>query len=209
MEIIGDAEGLKREILEMARREGAGIISAAGDEAARILAAAGEEAAKAGAALLEAARVEAARRRAMLLASVPAETARLRGARLESLLGSIRTEAARLLPSEAAASGKAGLLAALAAQAVLGMEGNKFTLAIAPEDKEAAEGLPAEIERKAARGPLEIKTEADPAAGGGVLVRGSDGRQYWDNSLGGRLERVWPQLRLDLGRRLESGGGEL
>ena len=112
MEIIGDAEGLKREILEMARREGAGIISAAGDEAARILAAAGEEAAKAGAALLEAARVEAARRRAMLLASVPAETARLRGARLESLLGSIRTEAARLLPSEAAASGKAGLLAA-------------------------------------------------------------------------------------------------
>jgi len=195
MEISGDAEGLVREIREMARKESEGIVAAAEAEAERIVAEAETETLKARAEMLEAALAAADRRREMLLAAVPAEAGRLRSERLEALLDSIKAEAAGKLTSEAVRAGKRAILAALAAQAIGRMEGGGFTVALATADMDAAPGLPEEIARLAGRGALEISIEESPGLDGGVVVRDAEGRQHWDNSFKARLERFWPELR--------------
>ncbi len=205
MEIIGNAKELVREIGEMARRESAGIISAAEQEAAGILADAGAAAAKAKRELLASALAAAARRRGVMLAAVPGEAGRLRADFREAVLDSIKSRALELAGEEAERAGKAAVLAGLAAEAVRRMEGTNFVVALAAADFGAAAGLPAEIERLAGRGPLEIRIEEDPGLAGGVLVRDGEGRQRWDNSFGGRLERLWPELR---GRLMRGGEGE-
>lgn len=202
MEIIGDAEELKRAILKIARRESAGILEAASAEAERIISAARKQALQNKTERLEAVLREAARRREMMLSAVPLEAGRLRAARLEELLNAIKEEALARLPSEADGVGKAAVLAALAAQAVSRMEGRKFIISLGPPDLAAGEGLAAEIERRAGRGPLEVNIEGEPGLGGGVMVRDGEGRQYWDNSFKARLERFWPALR---GRLLPGG----
>jgi vacuolar-type H+-ATPase subunit E/Vma4 len=179
----------------MARRESAAIIAAAEAEAARIYADAEVSADKARREMTAAALADAARRREMLLASVPAEAGKLRLARQEAMLEAIKAEALARLPSEAASAGKTAVLASLAAQAVSCMEGDKFSVALAADDKAAAAGLSAEIERLVGRGPLQITIEERPGPGGGVIVRDGEGRQYWDNSFKARLERSWPELR--------------
>ncbi|MCX5791829.1 MAG: V-type ATP synthase subunit E [Elusimicrobia bacterium] len=194
MEITGDPEALAREVLQLARRESAKIISAAEDEAEELLAQAGEAARAAGRARLEAAQAEAGRRGAMLLASVSAEAARYRGARLEAALDRVKAEAARRL---AACSGApaAEALTALAAQAAGAMEGSSFIFTLAPADAAVVRGRAGEIERLAGKGRLELAFEEDPAVAGGVLARDPAGRQFWDNSFKARLGRFWPELR--------------
>ena len=204
MEIIGDAEGLVREVLEMARRESAGIVAAAEAESGKIISEAEAAAGKVRREMAEAARAGAARRREMMLAALPGEEARLRLERQEALLDSIRTEAVKLIRAEAAGADKKNILAALAAGALGRMEGKKFTVAVPPGGGAAA-GLAAEIERLAGRGPLELSIEEEAGLAGGVRMRDGEGRQYWDNSFAARLERLWPGLR---GRLLGPGEGK-
>jgi len=208
MEIIGDVEGLKREILETARRESAEIISAAEAEADRILSSAKITVGRDRRELLDSVVAAAARRREMLLAAVPAEAGRQRSNQQEALLNFIRSEAEFRMPAEAADAGKAAILAALAAQPVSRMEGGKFIVGLGSSDMDAAAGLPAEIKRLAGRGQLEIIIEETPGLAGGVMVRDGEGRQYWDNSFKTRLERLWPELRVKLldGERVKEEG---
>ena len=194
---------MQREILEMAQRESAEIIASAEAEADMIMSSAKSAAGKARSEIVESALAGAARRRELLLAAVPAEAGRLHAARQEALLDSIREDAARMLPGEAAASGKAVILAELAAQAVSRMEGENFIVSLDPADRAEEAGLPAEIELLAGRGPLRITIEESPGLGGGVIVRDVEGRQYWDNSFKARLERRWPEVR---GRLLQGSG---
>lgn len=201
MEIIGDPEALKREILESARRESEALLAAAGTEAARILAAAQAGAAAARLALLDSARAEGERRRAMLLASVPAEAARLRAVRLEELLDAVKAEALALLAPTGADPGRA---AALAAEAAAGIGGNSFVISSAPGS--GLSSLAGEIERLASLGPLELRFEEDPAVHGGAAARSTDGSRRWDNSFSGRLERFWPELRREIAAELADGG---
>ena len=203
MEIIGDADGLVREVLEMARRESAGIVAAAEAESGKIISEAEAAAGKVRREMAEAARAGAARRREMMLAALPGEEARLRLERQEALLDSIRTEAVKLIRAEAAGADKKNILAALAAGALGRMEGKKFTVAV-PTGGGAA-GQAAEIERLAGRGPLELSIEEEAGLAGGVRMRDGEGRQYWDNSFAARLERLWPGLR---GRLLGPGEGK-
>ncbi|OGR43005.1 MAG: hypothetical protein A2X35_04585 [Elusimicrobia bacterium GWA2_61_42] len=204
MPTSGNAEALERAILETARRERDGILAGAAAEAEKIVSSAEARAREDKAARLASALAAAARRREMQLAAVPAEAGRLRADSLERLLDAIKKDALARLPAEAAAAGPAAVLAELAAQAVSRMDGDKFIVSLAPEDLAAATGLAAEIERRAGRGPLEIRLEEISNPGGGVLVRDGEGRQYWDNSFRARLERFWPELR---GRLLGPGSG--
>lgn len=202
MEIIGDAAGLVREVLEMARRESGGIVAAAEGEAVKIISDAEAAAGKVRREMTGAALAGTARRREMMLAALPGEEGRLRLERREAVLESVRAEAVRLIRAGASGAGGPAILAALAARAVSRMEGKKFTVAVAPGVGVAAAGLPAEIERLAGRGPLEITVEEEAGLAGGVIVRDGEGRQYWDNSFAARLERFWPGLR---GRLLRPG----
>lgn len=201
MEIIGDAAGLVREVLETARRESGGIIAAAEDEARKIISDAESAAEKARREMTGAALAEAARRREMMLAALPGEERRLRLERRETVLESVRKEAERLIRTGSSGAGGPAILAALAASAVSRMEGKNFRVAVAPGAGGAA-GLAAEIGRLAGRGPLEITVEEEAGLAGGVIVRDGEGRQYWDNSFAARLERSWPGLR---GRLLRPG----
>lgn len=196
MEEKENAEALVQEILAMARRDSAGIVAKAEAEAGGRLAAAAAEAEREGRAGLEAARAAAERRGQMLLAAVPLEAARLRAARLEALLSAVKGAALDKLARE-----PRGGAAALAAEALKGMEGDSFELTL-PSGGGAGEALTAEIERLSGRKGLALKFLEDPALGGGVLARGAAGRQYWDNSFKARLERFWPELRSLLGAEL-------
>jgi len=200
MEIFGDTEGLKREILEMARRECAEIISAAEAEAGKILADAEAGAEETWRGISAAALAEAGRRREALLASVPREAGLMRLARQEAVLDSIKAEALRLLPAE----NKPAALAALAAQAIGRMEGREFVVSLVPADMGGAAGLASEIERLCGRQGLILTIEESSVFRGGVLVRDREGRQSWDNSFDGRLARLWPELRGRLLRSMEA-----
>ncbi|HNW43336.1 MAG TPA: V-type ATP synthase subunit E family protein [Elusimicrobiales bacterium] len=206
MEIIGDAEGLVREVRELARRESGEIIAAAEAEAERLLAAAQEAADKEGAAFAAGALAEAERRRAMLLASVPAEAARLRAERIEAVLETVKAGALRRLEAEYGGAGSGAALAALAASAVAKMEGNSFVLTLGPAAAAALKGRAGDIERAAGKGALDLVFEEDAAIGDGVLVRDAAGRQFWDNTFRARLERLWPELRGSLMQSLEMTG---
>lgn len=204
MEIIGDANGLVREVLETARRESVGLIAAAEAEAGKIISEAEAAAAKARREMTGKALAGAARRRELMLAALPGEEGRLRLERREAALESVREEAVRLIRAGASGAGAPAILAALAANAVSRMEGKNFRIAVAPGTGGAA-GLTAEIERLAGRGPLELTVEEEAGLAGGVIVRDGEGRQYWDNSFAARLERAWPGLR---GRLLRPGEGK-
>lgn len=196
MEEKEKAGALVKEILGLAGNESARIEAAAEAEAAALLRSAEETAAREGRARVEAARAAAGRRAGMLLAAVPLETERLRAAGLEALLAAVRTAAGDLLAGEPSGGGVA---AALAAEALRGMEGESFVLAL-PAGTDG-EGLKAEIERRCGRGPLQLEFTEDKTLAGGVIARDAAGRQYWDNSFKARLERRWPELR----RRLAAG----
>ena len=197
MEVIGDPEGLAVHALEAARREAAELLAAAEAEAAQLL-----EKARAGAeaearSRAAAAGAAAALRAETLLAAAGGEEALLLAALLEAELEEVRTEAERLLREEKAAH-EGGTLAALAAQAVAGMDGAAFVLRTHPGDAAALRAALPEVGRLAGREGLQLALEDDASVGGGVVVRAAGGGQLWDNSLTGRLERLWPSLRAEL-----------
>jgi vacuolar-type H+-ATPase subunit E/Vma4 len=199
MELIGDPEELKRAILADAAREAAALEEAAAGEAAAITAAADKEASAEGLALTDAARAEGAGRRAMLLASVDAEAARLRAARLESLLEGVKKNALSLASERA----RGPELARLAAEAAAGVGGGAVVLSCPPGS--GLERFAGEI--KKAAGAPELSFEEDPGLAAGVTARSADGSLRWDNGLKARLERLWPELRLELAADLDGGGG--
>ncbi len=205
MEIEGNAEALVGEIRALAQRESAGIILAAEAEAAEILDRAKKEAELDARARAAAAGAEGERRRRMVLASVPVEAGRIAAAELEAVLDSIKKEVRACLREKGCP--RAGTAAALAAAAVRGMEGNSFVLRVSPEDSRGLPGLEAEVSRLAGKGALEIVLKEDPGLDGGAAVYGPGGRQYWDNSLTGRLERLWPEQRRLLSLDLEKDWG--
>lgn len=191
MDVSGDAEGLKKAILELARRDGAGIIAAAEAEAENLLAAARGDADRALAEKRAEAEAAVEHMRAMMKAAVPAEAGRERAARQEELLNSIKEAAARRL-SSGADRGRAA--ASLAAQAITCMEGSEFVVTVEAADN--GPGLAPEIVRLCGRNGVAVRVqEGRLAGGGGADVRSADGRQRWDNSFGARLERAWPWLR--------------
>ncbi len=197
MEVIGDPEGLAAHALEAARREAERLLAAAEEEAAELLekARAGAEAEARGRA--EAAGAEAARRAEMLLGAAEGEETLLLAALLEAELEEVRMGTERLLRVERTAH-EGRTLAALAAQAVAGMAGEAFVLRTSPEDEAALRASLHEVGRLAGREGLRLEVEVDPSVGGGVVVQAAGGGQLWDNSLTGRLERLWPSLRTEL-----------
>ena len=200
MEAKENTKALVKEILEMARRESEGAEAKAGAEAEALLRAAEEEAGRESRARVEAARADAEKRARTLLAAVPLEAERLRAAGLEALLLKVKEAAAARLGEEASRGGGS---AALAAEALRGMEGTSFELTLPPGGRR--EGLQAEIERRCGKGALALIFQEDPALAGGVIARDTAGRQYWDNSFAARLERFWPELRGRLAAELPGG----
>lgn len=205
MEQNENTGALLREIKELARKESVELVSRAEADAGALLAAAGQEAERSGLAAVEAACGGARSKRRMLHAAAELEAGRLRAARLETLLALIKADAEAGLGREAARA-DAGVIAALAAEAVRGMEGTVFEVTVPAGVLKGRPGLASEIEGLAGKGKLEMTFKEDPGLGGGAAVLGAGGRQFWDNSFAARLERLWPELRSRFAAELAAGG---
>lgn len=197
-------ELLRAEILAEAGRESEDILRAARREAETILARAEAQGRRESQDRLGEAQAAGARRRDRLAASVAVEAGRLRSARVEQQLGSIR-EAARRRLTELARSGAAyrETVLGLAAEAMGRMAGTAFVVKLSPADRTAlGDGLDRAAAERVGRGPLRVEVREEPAlAEGGVIVEDEAGRQVWDDRLGARLERLWPELRRRLAVR--------
>jgi vacuolar-type H+-ATPase subunit E/Vma4 len=187
---------LRDEILADARRQCERAARRAKREADAIVAKAEDAAKQARQEQIEAAEGEAARRRERVLATVPVEMRRLEAARVEEALVHIY-DAARERLRKREGFDYRGTVAALAAEAIEQMEGTRFVVALCPEDRRAfGEALIETVRRKVGRDGLELSlADAPEDVTGGVVVRDATGRRVWNNSLGGRLDRLWPALR--------------
>ena len=191
---------LSEEILADARRQGERLVRRAKSDAEQIVATAEAEDEKDHRERIEAARAEAQRRSGLVLATVAVEAGRMRVRRAEEILQTIYDEARKRLERREGFDYRQTVVA-LAAGAISRMEGNRFVLEISAADREAlGAGLAEEVCRRVGRNDFDVTVNTEgAAAGGGVIVRDAEGRQLWDNSLAGRLERFWPALRPEIG----------
>lgn len=188
-------EKLREEILADAGREVEKIVMRAKQDAEDLLAGTAAEADRLRKERLNEANEEAAHQSELILATVPVEIDRLRAARIEALLATIYEEAGeQLLAREGFEYRKT--LVALAAHAILRMEGDDFVVKLSGEDQAAlGDALAEEIAGRVER-PVNITISNTPdISEGGVIVEDGEARQVWDNRLLKRLERLWPELR--------------
>jgi vacuolar-type H+-ATPase subunit E/Vma4 len=196
-------EVLRDEILGDARRQADRTIRRAERDGQALLQKARQEAEQARQDRLAQARRQADRARDLALARVPVEVARMRAERLEEALGRVRAEAEAHLKKRPADYG--AMVANLAAEAIRAMDGRRFVLGLSESDRGAlAANLADEVRRRVGRDDLDIAVAEAPAPiEGGVIVRDADGRQVWDQGFEARLRRLWPELRRELGQRLQ------
>jgi len=188
-------EKLREEILADAGREAEKIVMRGRQDSEALLANAAAEADRLRRERLDEANAEAARQSELILATVPVEIDRLRAARIEALLATIYEEAGdQLLAREGFEYRKT--LVALAAHAILRMEGDAFVVKLSEADQAAlGDALAQEISGRVGR-PVKITiSSAQDISEGGVVVEDEEARQVWDNRLLKRLERLWPELR--------------
>jgi vacuolar-type H+-ATPase subunit E/Vma4 len=142
------------------------------------------------------AEADAGRRRTVVLAGVPIEIGRMHWDRMEAELRGIHDDVRDRLARREALDAR-GAVVALASEAVAGMEGDRFVIALAEADRSLFDDALVEAIRRGAGRPgvaIEPAPEAAPIAAG-VIVRDPEGRQVWDQSLAVRLDRLWPELR--------------
>lgn len=189
-------EVLQEAILSEARQASEEIVRKAKQEAENLLSAARVEIQRGRNDALNQARSDAARRKELILSTISVEAGRLRSSRIESLLESIRAESQKVLLSPNDAEYREALVA-LSAHAISRMEGDAFTIHISEKDKDAFnDGLAVDIQNRVHRSPLEIVLSYDADfSGRGPIIEDSVGRQFWDNRLLSRLNRLWPELR--------------
>lgn len=99
----------------------------------------------------------------------------------------------------------------LTVQAVVQMEGDRFRVAVHPEDRSRLSDtfLRSVVERIRQADGRHVVLEPvwDQTVPGGVVVTGSDGRQTVDNTFHERLRRMTGELRLEVAPILFGSGG--
>lgn len=191
---------LSGEILADARRKAGRTQKKADRESKKITA----DARKQADAIVEHAMVEARERAERecrtLLASVPLDILRHRLAGRQDVLTDIRNEAESLAASSQA-DRRYRVLCRLAQQAVEAIGGSACVVALSEADGHAFG--PQLLDDVGRQTGCELRP-AEPAAAikFGVIVRSADGKKLYDNSLAARFDRLWDELRIDVGNRV-------
>jgi vacuolar-type H+-ATPase subunit E/Vma4 len=196
---------LREEILADARRQAKRLIRNAQRDAEALIAKAEEESDEERRQRLATAEETAERKRVLALASVPVEVGRMRALRVERELQTLREQVRdRLSARDGLDYGR--LLVALVADALQQMEGDAFVLELSKRDlRDFKKSLPAAVLERVGNRPIRLAVSDAPAkVENGVIVRDSEGRQVWDNSLEARLDRMWPLLRNQLADYVET-----
>lgn len=193
---------LTEEILADARRQAERILARARRDAQDTTGKAKEAAEKDRAERLAAARAEAARRAQLVLATLPVETGRMRAAHVEKQLEAVHDAVRRRL------GGREGFdyrqaVTGLAVEAASRLASDAVVLKLSEADRQAfGAELAEEVRRGVGRDGLQVTVAPEGAAiEGGVIVSDAAGRLAWDNSLAGRLDRLWPALRREIAAR--------
>ena len=195
-------EALREEILADAKQQVDRILHHAKEQAGEIAAKAKADADRTRRQRLDAAKAEAVRRRELVLSTVLIEATRRRAARVEEVLESIRQEAARRLVAREGYDYRRAMTA-LAVEAASRLSGGRVILELSEADRRnLGDAWLDEVRRRLNRSDVEVTMAAEPAKiGGGLVARDPEGRQVYDNSLEGRLERLWPHLRREIAAR--------
>ena len=157
-------------------------------------------------AILAKADAEAARERQQIFAEAQASVQRdrltFRESIIDTVLEAVREQLRQV--SSDSASGRA-LLLALATEGAQAVSGDAVRLPVRPADRGLIDGeFLAELERASGK-RAELAPEPLDALGGLVVLR-ADGRERYDNTLDGRLERQLPEIRAEIWTRLSHAG---
>jgi vacuolar-type H+-ATPase subunit E/Vma4 len=156
---------------------------------------------------LQRARAEAERLEVVWNARIEQQVAALRRRRHEDAVRRVGSDALHALEQQAAAPEGRALLVRLAAQAVRAMAGESFELELQPEDRERwgdeLPGAVAETVKQTNGREVTVAVAERPlAAGGGLVVRRTDGRERADQTFAARCDRLWDELREGIADRL-------
>lgn len=156
--------------------------------------------------ILGAAKAEGDRLRRQVLATVEVEAQRQRLARLEEILRSVYDQAEQRL-GQLSDQELADAQSRLALEAIEQLPQDSLELALpaVSHESRAAEliqRLVAEMDQKFDRNVVIRAAERPAEINDGVVVRSEDGSVEIVQSLRERLRRMWPDLRLDVARRL-------
>jgi vacuolar-type H+-ATPase subunit E/Vma4 len=192
---------LDKEIISDARSQAERRLKAARKEAEEVVAAAKKEAKEQGEKILAAARKRAEAKASVVESSIEIEAQRISLAAREKAIQSILDE------STAKLAGKSGYdyaasLVALGTEAIAKMSGDSFVVTLGKEDAASLGGqvLGRIAERvKAETGrDVRLRLGEPKAVSGGIIVESENGRERVDNSFARRLERYFPQIRLEV-----------
>ena len=156
--------------------------------------------------IMAAARAEADSKRTQIMATVEIEAQRQRLSMLERTLRSVYEAAARRL-GELADDQRFDIQYQLAMEAIEQIPEDNMELAL-PADSHAARGqlladrLMAEADRKLDRNVVISRAEHPAEISDGVVVRSADRSVEVVQSLGERLRRMWPDIRLQVAQQL-------
>lgn len=194
-EVLADGRTKADRVLKRGQRDA----KAAGEKAAK-------EAEVTAQRIRDAAKAEGETRRAQIMATLEIEAQRERLARLEESLGRVY-ELANASLASADSQARRDAMLALAVDALRQMPDREVTIALPPKEHESDGAAFAEELAGRAASALghAVQVRADDRPGpvrDGVVIRSADRRREAIQSLGERLRRVWPQLRLQAAQRL-------
>ncbi|MFA6568155.1 MAG: V-type ATP synthase subunit E family protein [Victivallales bacterium] len=194
-----EQELLCQEILADARRECDKILQDASREAGALLARTGAVDESYRKTKLEAAVNEADGRRESVFATADVEARRMESEQMENLLQSIYGRIRQRLQAREGFDYRE-MMFNLAAEAICNMTAGKYTMRMSAADHEIlGDGWQDEIRRRAGRNTFEIVIKDDSGiTGGGLIVEDYEGGEVWDNRLPARLQRMWPELRIQI-----------
>jgi vacuolar-type H+-ATPase subunit E/Vma4 len=156
--------------------------------------------------ILSAARAEGDRLRRQVLATVEVEAQRQRLARLEEILRSVYEQAERRL-SELSDQEQFDALCRLTLEAAAQMPQDSLQVALpasspAGRAEELIRRVTAEADKTLDRNIVLRPAGVPATVTDGVVIRSEDGSVEVVQSLRERLRRLWPELRLEVARRL-------
>jgi len=196
-------DALARQILADARRQAEPLVTRARREAEELLRKAGQEAERRRELVRTRAqqRGEAAAQRVRARAELEAENIRRRAQ--EDILQQARQRAMVGLGEVAASDQHAEMLLRLALAGLAAMSGRRFEVVMRIQDREAhgehiARALRDHAASELGRQVIVATADETITASGGLVVRRADGRQVCDQTFEARMDRLWPELRVEI-----------
>jgi len=205
--VSDSTEPLEQQILADAEKRAEPVKRRAQRQAEDVLRRAEQDAEKQARQVIERAREKAEVEANRLRARTELQAENIKRAAGEEILDEVRARAVQRLGELVSSDRYPDVLVQLASSALEAMDGRHFELVMRAEDRDAhGERVARALRDHAARmlrRQVIVKVAADAiSASGGLVVRTDDERQVCDQTFEARLDRLWEQLREEVGKGL-------